>query len=388
MKRKTEKDSIKDERRKLAESSLEEFIKLVHPRRYLGSIHKNIIQWWTSSDAKNHQLLLLPRDHMKSALIAYRCVWELTRDPSLRILYISSTSNLATKQLKFMKDILTDPIYSQYWPEMVTKEEAKREKWTEREISVDHPARRAAYIRDPSIFTAGLTTNIVGLHADICVMDDVVVYTNATTELGREKTLQQYGHLSSVESADAKEWIVGTRYHPNDLYSTLLDMELSDYDSLGNPFNTRQLFDYREWPVENVGDGTGEFIWPRTKAPDGKWYGFNAEVLAVSKELSTNATWCSSEPNIITIQTTSIQHQSNEITSNTTTKTISLAETTNGTTRENLLTLLPLLTSHSLLERNQIIQPSSSSELMEKTTTTSSKSIDSDQTHLPSTSEE
>src|SRR5258708_25323773 len=138
---KTEVEQKREERRHLAESSLEEFIKLVHPNRLLGNIHREVISWWTSSNAKSHQLLLLPRDHMKSALIAYRVAWELTRDPSLRILYISSTRNLAIKQLKFIKDILTDATYRTYWPNMFNKEEAKREKWTENEISVDHPRR-------------------------------------------------------------------------------------------------------------------------------------------------------------------------------------------------------------------------------------------------------
>ena len=159
-KKKTEIETAREDRRLLAESDLVEFIALVHPKRLLGNIHREIIKWWTSSKATNHQLLLLPRDHMKSALIAYRVAWELTRDPTLRVLYISSTSNLATKQLKFIKDIITTDVYTLYWPEMVNKEDAKREKWTEREISVDDPRRKAAYIRDPSIFTAGLTTGV------------------------------------------------------------------------------------------------------------------------------------------------------------------------------------------------------------------------------------
>src|SRR5690348_1594251 len=114
-----------------AEASLEYFINLVHPKRLLGNIHREVISWWTRQDAKEHQLLLLPRDHMKSALVAYRVVWELTKDPTLRILYISSTANLATKQLKFMKDILTCDTYRLFWPDMVEKDEAKREKWNE-----------------------------------------------------------------------------------------------------------------------------------------------------------------------------------------------------------------------------------------------------------------
>src|SRR5882672_6212709 len=90
-----------------AEADLEYFIELVHPLRLLGNIHRELIRWWTKSDSRKYQLVLLPRDHMKSALIAYRVAWELTKDPTLRVLYISSTSNLATKQLKFIKDIFT-----------------------------------------------------------------------------------------------------------------------------------------------------------------------------------------------------------------------------------------------------------------------------------------
>src|SRR5258706_9212468 len=273
-------EEAKKQRRKLAESSLEEFIKLVHPKRMLGNIHREVISWWTASNAKQHQLLLLPRDHMKSALVAYRCAWELTKNPALRILYISSTSNLAIKQLKFIKDILTDSKYRTYWPDMVNKEEAKREKWTEREISIDHPKRYAESIRDPSIFTAGLTTNIVGLHCDIAVLDDVVVQSNAYTAEGRGKVKDQYGYLSSVESGGSQEWVVGTRYHPLDLYQDLLDMQIEMYDKDGNQLeDSEPLFEVKEYPVETAGDGSGEFLWPRAQRNDGKWFGFNQEEL-------------------------------------------------------------------------------------------------------------
>lgn len=270
----------KENSKKYVLSSLENFIEYVHPKRWLGNIHRDTCRWWTASNAKSNQLLLLPRDHMKSALAAYRCVYALTKNPSSRILYISSTSNLAIKQLKFMKDILTSDRYRAFWPEMVNEEEAKREKWTEREISVDHPQRKEDAIRDPSIFTAGLTTNIIGMHADILVLDDVVVSNNANTAQGREKVLEQYGYLSSIAGTGSQEWVVGTRYHPNDLYSSLMEMEIEKYDEDGNITSYEPLFEVKEHAVETSGDGTGEFLWPRSKQPDGKWYGFNSEELA------------------------------------------------------------------------------------------------------------
>lgn len=278
----------REEKRLRAENDLEYFITLVHPKRVLGNIHREVIGWWTRQDACNHQLLLLPRDHMKSALVAYRVAWCLTKDPTLRVLYISSTSNLATKQLKFIKDIFTSDTYRSYWPDMVEKDEAKREKWTEREISLDHPKRKDESIRDPSIFTAGLTSNIVGMHCDIAVLDDVVVQGNAYTDEGREKVKDQYGLLSSIETVNAREWVVGTRYHPRDLYSTLAEMEVEEYNEFGERINKKSLFEIMERQVESAGDGTGEFLWPRQQRSDGKWFGFDAAALAQKKSQYVN----------------------------------------------------------------------------------------------------
>lgn len=263
-----------------AESDLASFIRLVHPQRVLGSIHLELISWWTKEEAKSHQLSLLPRDHGKSAMIAYRVAWEITRNPAVRVLYISSTANLAIKQLKFIKDILTSAIYRFYWPEMINLEEGKREKWTETEIAIDHPLRSAEAIRDPTVFTGGLTTTVTGLHCDIAVLDDVVVRENAYTEDGREKTKSLYSLLASIEAGDAKEWAVGTRYHPRDLYNDLTQMNVDQYDDEGEIIGSEQLYETFERQVEDRGDGTGQFLWPRQQRYDGKWFGFDQAILA------------------------------------------------------------------------------------------------------------
>src|SRR4030043_974047 len=99
----------KDQIRKAAEASLLTFIKLVAPHRILGACHEDLIFWWTREDAKTHQLVLSPRDHQKSAMVAYRAAWEITKFPDTTILYISATCTLAEKQVKFIQDILTSP---------------------------------------------------------------------------------------------------------------------------------------------------------------------------------------------------------------------------------------------------------------------------------------
>lgn len=266
-----------------AEGNLETFIKLVAPHRVIGAVHSEIISWWNREEAKTHQLLLLPRAHQKSAMIAYRVAWEITRNPAVTILYISATANLAEKQLKAIKDVLTCPIYTKYWPDMVSPDEGKREKWAAGEISVDHPTRKLEGVRDATVSTAGLTKTITGLHCDIAVLDDVVVPENAYTGDGRSKVSAQYSMLAAVENPDAKEWVVGTRYHPKDLYSSLMSMELVVYDDDGVETDTEAVYEVSEYVVENLGDGTGEFIWPKQRRRDGKWFGFDARVLATKR---------------------------------------------------------------------------------------------------------
>ena len=266
--------------REAAEADLETFIRLVSPKQQLGQVHVDLCRWWTRQDRKTHQLVLLPRDHGKSRLIAFRVAWYITRHPDCRILYISATSNLAEKQLKFIKDILTSSIYTRYWPDMIHPEEGKREKWTNSEISVDHPKRKEEGIRDPTVFTGGLTTSLTGLHCDVAVLDDVVIYENAYTEEGRSKVKSQYSLLSSIEGADAEEWVCGTRYHPKDLYSELLNMREEIFDDDGEIIDEEPIYEIFERQVEDAGDGTGQFLWPRAQRSDGKWFGFDRKVLA------------------------------------------------------------------------------------------------------------
>lgn len=270
----------KDEIREAAENDLTKFIQLVAPYRVLGECHKDVIRWWQRQEASRNQLLLMPRDHQKSALVAYRVAWEIARNPAVRIIYVSATSLLAEKQLGFIKNILLSDIFQYYWPDHINLKESAREKWTNTEIAIDHPLRKEENVRDATIFAAGLTTGLTGLHCDIAVFDDIVVQENAYTEQGRNKVESQYSLLNSIVGAEGEQWAVGTRYDPNDLYGSMLAMEKEVYNDEGEVIAKVPIYEVWEKPVENVGDGTGQFLWPRQQRYDGKWFGFNREVLS------------------------------------------------------------------------------------------------------------
>jgi phage terminase large subunit-like protein len=277
-KTKNQTSDDKDLIRQLAEADLYTFIKLVAPHEVWGSVHEELFSWWTREDAKDNQLVLLPRDHKKSKCIAYRCAWEIVRNSAITILYVSATALLAEKQLKSIKDILTSEIVSYYWPDLVNPQEGKRERWTVDEISVDHPIRKAEGVRDATVKAAGLTANVTGLHCQIAVLDDVVVPDNAYTTLGRDQVRSFYSQLSSIETTGAREWCVGTRYHPGDLYKDLTDMT-EIYETEEGEEIEDQVYEVFQRVVET----DGEFLWPKQRRADGKTFGFDARELARKK---------------------------------------------------------------------------------------------------------
>lgn len=265
--------------RETAENDLLAFIRLVSPKTMLGKVHESVVQWWTRQEAKSNQILLLPRGHQKSRLVALRAAWWITKHPETTIMYVSATADLAEKQLYAIKSILESKIYRRYWPNMIHEDEGKRERWTVSEISVDHPKRKIEGIRDVTVKAVGITANITGLHADIVVLDDMVVPTNAYTEEGRSKVASLYSQLASIENPNAQEWVVGTRYHPNDIYQTMIEMKASIYNENGDLEEEDAVYELMQEVVETG----GEFLWPQQQREDGSLFGFNDRILAQIK---------------------------------------------------------------------------------------------------------
>ena len=275
-----------DQIREAAENDLLTFIKLVAPHLMLGAIHEELIQWWTRQESKENQLVLLPRGHMKSKLIAYRTAWWITKHPETTILYVSATADLAEKQLYQIKQIIDSSIYRRYWSDMIHPEEGKRERWAVAEIAVDHPKRKLEGIRDATCKAVGLTSNTTGFHADVVVLDDIVVPGNAYTEEGRDKVSAAYSQLASIENPGALEWVVGTRYHPRDIYDTMINMKEQHFDEDGELVQEEPVYELFQRVVET----NGEFLWAKQKREDGKAFGFDAKELARIKAKYVDAT--------------------------------------------------------------------------------------------------
>lgn len=280
-------EKMPEEAKQIREAALQDlffFARLVNPGYMYGDIHKEIFKWMEEYSLfgqgkveVTNKLIMLPRAHLKSHMVATWAAWIITRHPEATILYVSATSGLAETQLYAIKNILTCTPYTRYFPEYVHPNEGKRERWTQSSISIDHIKRKTEGVRDPTIATAGLTTNTTGWHADILIPDDLVVPENAYTEDGRESVSKKSSQFTSILNAGGFTMACGTRYHPSDIYAAWKKQEYDIFDEEDNVINRASVWDVKEYTVER----DGVFIWPRVVRPsDNKAFGFNSQVLA------------------------------------------------------------------------------------------------------------
>lgn len=276
-------DSAK-EIREAAFNDLYFFARLVNPGYMYGEIHLEVFKWLQDyqlfgkdGDWGTNKLIMLPRAHLKSHMVATWAAWIITRHPEITILYVSATAELAEKQLYAIKNIMESGVYQRYFPEYIHPQEGKRSKWSVTKINVDHEKRIAEGIRDETVATAGLTTNTTGWHADVILADDLVVPENAYTEDGRASVSKKSSQFTSIRNAGGFTLACGTRYHPKDVYASWKDQYYPIFNEEGEHLEDKPVWDIKEYAVEE----DGVFIWPRSIRPsDGKAFGFDLSVLS------------------------------------------------------------------------------------------------------------
>jgi phage terminase large subunit-like protein len=247
----------------------------MNPNYAYGDIHQEVADLLQNDEDIMSQLVLLPRGHLKSHLMACYVAWEIVKDPCITVIYLSATQDLCWDQLGAIKNILESDRCRDLWPDLIDAEESKRAAWNKNEIRVDHPSRRKAKIRDATVKTRSVGSNFTGLHCDLLVLDDLMVPSNSYTAEGRQKVRAAYSQANSVLNPGGRKKAAGTRYHPDDIYAGWLEAQVEVYNNEGMVIDTRQAWTYVEYVVE----ADGYFLWPRTEK-DGKWYGFDHSTLA------------------------------------------------------------------------------------------------------------
>ena len=209
-------------------------------------LHKSMTGFIDENRNEEYKLLLIPRGFGKTTLFTVAdSIRELLRNPATCIAIGHAKRETAVKILSDIKGHFEDNDLLKYLGADICFADPQAEAlvWTQDEITINRPKR----YRVPSVTAFGVEASVVGLHFDIIKLDDIVLDVNVSTADQIEKVKEFFRRCQPLLKGMGlrKIHIIGTRWHPDDLYGLLVNKEgpyarktsilnLSCYDDDGN----------------------------------------------------------------------------------------------------------------------------------------------------------
>ena len=204
-----------------------------------------------------------PPEHAKSTTITVNyALYEICRNPNIRIIIVSKTQAMAQKFLLSIKNRLTHPKYQDLHLAFGPPGgfEKNSDSWKQDLIYLSSEARDSGE-KDPTVQAIGVRGHIYGARADLIIMDDCVDHTNAH-EYEKQIDWIQSEVMSRIDQDGGKLLVVGTRLRPKDLYSELRDpMRYPDETSPWTYFAQPAVLEFDEDPNKWV------TLWAKTNMP-------------------------------------------------------------------------------------------------------------------------
>ena len=159
-------------------------------------------------------LIELPRDHGKSTQVCARIVWELGKNPGLRVKLVCATDALATERTRFLREAIeSNERVRRVFPQLLPAEP-----WSAEAFTIVRPASTIG----PSVAAFGVGSGSTGARADLLVCDDIVDVRAIHSRAERER-VKAYFHdnLLNLLEPDGRFWNLFTPWHGNDLNNVL-----------------------------------------------------------------------------------------------------------------------------------------------------------------------
>ena len=187
----------------------------------LANNHKRL-QIWAHVEAGKTQMISIARS-----------LWELGRNPSLRIAITSNTDGQAQRICTTIaRYIERSEELHRVFPEL---KRSKRMPWTAHTIFVERPT----LAKDPSVRTCGIHSSVLGARIDFLVLDDLLDYENTRTQSGRDDLYAWYqSTLEGRLTQNSRVISVGTAWHRDDIMHRFA--RRADWVSMRYPVVTEQ----------------------------------------------------------------------------------------------------------------------------------------------------
>lgn len=151
----------------------------------------------------------------KSFITSAYCLWELYRDPQVKILVVSASKTRADAFSTFTMRLIQEMD--------ILKELRPRD--DQRNSRIEFDVGPAIADQSPSVRSLGITSQLTGSRADIIVADDVEVPNNSATAEMREKLLERTKEFSAILKplTTARIIYLGTPQTEDSIYNKLPD---------------------------------------------------------------------------------------------------------------------------------------------------------------------
>lgn len=172
----------------------------------------------------DERLDLWAREHYKSTIITFGLtIQDILRDPEQTFGIFSNSRPLAKGFLRQIKQELedNDKLKTLYPDILWANPKKEAPKWSEDEGIV---VKRQGNPKESTVEAWGLIDSMpTGKHFGVLIYDDVVTETTVTTPDMMKKTTEKLRLSYSLGSEGGAMRFIGTRYHYNDSYRTLIE---------------------------------------------------------------------------------------------------------------------------------------------------------------------
>jgi len=174
------------------------------------------------------QMILSPPRHGKTELLIHFVIWLIMRNPNIRIMWVGGNEDIAMNSVMSVMDTLeqNEKLKEDFCGPGGTFKPATRagKMWSRSGFTVS--TRTVAGIKSPTMIGIGRGGKILSRDCDLIIADDIEDHSSTMQPASRENTKNWWTTtLGSRKEEHTAMVLIGSRQHPEDLYSAILESE-------------------------------------------------------------------------------------------------------------------------------------------------------------------
>ncbi len=174
------------------------------------------------------QMILSPPRHGKTELLIHFVIWLICRNPNIRILWVGGNEDISRNAISSVMDTLdaNEKLIEDFCGPGGTFKPSSRtgKSWSQNGFTV--ATRTVSGIKSPTMVGIGRGGKILSRDCDIIIADDIEDFSSTMQPASRRNTKNWWTTtLGSRKEEHTAMVVIGSRQHPDDLYSALLENE-------------------------------------------------------------------------------------------------------------------------------------------------------------------